>query len=266
MKSFIYFILILLCFSPMTIYGEKYVSKIKDMPDFCQGDTRYGKLPNLGVSHCGPVAVSNALMWLSQNGFSNIYKSKYVGAQKQYDMILTISSSEYMKTQKKKGTQPKQIVSGLEKFVNNSGYGVEIETMGWRSKSKRIGKIPDINWMLNSVKNNSNLILNIGWYIYDNANNYYHRTNGHYVTVTGFDTDGDFPNFYVHDPANRDGLSKKTIVCTPKKLRRNAKLQLKSGKTISSEGFFELQGLKVKKGNDLAIIDGAIAFTVFTDN
>ena len=43
-------------------------------------------------------------------------------------------------------------------------------------------------------------------------------------------------------------------------------LRLQSGRIISANGFYELHGLKIKNNNDLAIIDGAISFTVFLKN
>ncbi|MFH1931717.1 MAG: C39 family peptidase [Pseudomonadota bacterium] len=267
MRKYILFAIIFLSgFQPVDIFAENFTLKIQDMPDFCQGDTRYGRLPKFGATHCGPVAVSNALIWLNRNGFPNLAGNSYPVAKSQFDLILEISSSKHMKTDNKKGTQPKNIVAGLEKFIKDKGYGVKIKTMGWRSKAKRIGEKPDIKWMLNSVKSNSNLILNIGWYVFGQNENIYQRTGGHYVTVVGFDTDGTYPIFYVYDPAKRDGLNKETRRCSLKNLRSDTVLRLQSGSMISASGFYELHGLKIKKNNDLAIIDGAISFTVFLKN
>jgi len=163
-----------------------------------------------------------------------------------------------MKTSIKSGTKPKNIVAGLEHFVHDKGYYIKIETMGWRSKAKRIGKIPRLSWIKKSSIGNSNVVLNIGWYKYDYDSNTYQRTNGHYVTVVGFNE----KTIYIHDPAKRDGLMKKTLQCTVQSLRPNSQLKLKSGKSISSNGFFELKCLNIKRGNDLAIVDGAIAFKI----
>ena len=64
---------------------------------------------------------------------------------------------------------------------------------------------------------------------------------------------------YVHDPGKRDGVEKRTVACSLRELR--ADTRMKGGLTISSAGFFELDGVAIKSGNDLAILDQAIAFT-----
>src|SRR5262245_52175601 len=46
-------------------------AKISAMPDFCQVDED-GHFDNGGKVFCGPVAVSNSLVWLSQNGFPKL--------------------------------------------------------------------------------------------------------------------------------------------------------------------------------------------------
>ena len=147
---------------------------------------------------------------------------------------------------------------GLENFVRNKGFKIQVSTMGWRSSKNRIGKTPNVNWIKRSSIGNSNVVLNIGWYKYNKNSNTYLRTNGHYVSVVGFDQ-----NFlFVHDPAKRDGLLKKTLKCSLHNLASNSTLQLKSGQKTSSQGYFELDCLQIKNGNDLAIIDGAIAFSI----
>jgi len=52
-------------------YPGIYTEKINSIPDMTQTDPA-AKLPNGGRSHCGPVAVSNSLMWLAGNGFENL--------------------------------------------------------------------------------------------------------------------------------------------------------------------------------------------------
>lgn len=248
---------------PLASHAETYTAKIRDMPDFCQSDTRYGKLPKSGTAHCGPVAVSNALVWLSKNGFPALLRNDSAAAGSQFQLISELSSPRYMKTHAERGTKPKNVVAGLKKFVSSRGYDVQIQTMGWRSKANRVGRVPDIKWIMDSVKGTSNLILNIGWYVFDASKKVYQRTNGHYLTLVGFELENHSPVMYVHDPAERDGLSKKTTRCVVHRLQPGAELRLQSGKTISADGFYELDGVEIKEDDDLAIIDGAISFRVF---
>lgn len=258
MKSLFINLNIFLLIITTSIFAESIKNKISITPDFCQGNTEYGQLSKSGSSHCAPVAVSNALIQLNKNGFYKFTDTKNPNTYNQLGLIQQLGSSSYMKTSIKSGTKPKNIVAGLERFVHDKGYRIKIETMGWRSKAKRIGKVPSLSWIKKSSLGNSNVVLNIGWYKYDYDSNTYQRTNGHYVTVVGFNG----KTIYIHDPAKRDGLIKKTLQCTVPSLRSNSQLKLKSGKSISSNGFFELKCLNIKKGNDLAIIDGAIAFEI----
>ena len=229
--------------------------KSKETPDFCQADQEYGILPKSGTSYCAPVSVSNLLIFLNKNGFYKFTNTKTPTKNNQFQLIKELG--QYMKTDSV-GTKPKNVVMGLEHFVRDKGYTIQIETMGWRSKKNRIGKIPNLNWIKEASIKNSNVILNIGWYTYDKSLNTYFRTNGHYVSVVGFDDDF----LLVHDPAKRDGLSKNTLQCSLSNLLSHSTLKLKNGKTTSSKGYFALHCLKIKKGNNVAIIDGAIAFSI----
>ena len=239
------------------ILNANQLYKNQETPNFCQADTRYGILPNSGASYCAPVSVSNLLIYLNKKGFYNFTNTKKPTKENQFKLIKELGN--YMKTDTISGTKPKNVVAGLEHFVQDKGYNIQVETMGWRSKRNRIGKIPSVKWIKKSSIEDSNVILNIGWYKYNKISNTYLRTNGHYVSVVGFKN----KFLFVHDPAKRDGLSKKTLECSLSSLASNSALKLKSGKKTSSKGYFELNCLQIKQGNNLAIIDGAIAFSIY---
>ncbi len=256
------FILATMTIQPADDLPVKYTGKVAEMPDFCQGDERFGRLPTGGNTICGPVAVSNALLWLHGNGFPELIAVQRPSPRDQAALIGLLASDQYMNASDVDGTSPKQIVAGLERFAADRDFQAKIETMGWRSTAKRIGGKPDLPWMLKSAMGESNLILNIGWYVYEKDRNVYQRTNGHYVTLAGFERLGQDVVLYVHDPAVRDGLEKRTVTCRLRPLPEEATLRLKSGGSTSASGFFELHGVRVKRGNDLAILDQAIAFTL----
>jgi hypothetical protein len=254
--------LAILAIQPADAIPEKYIVKVAEMPDFCQGDERFGRLPTGGDTICGPVAVSNALMWLHGNGFPELLPVRRPAPRDQAALIGLLASDQYMNVSADSGTAPKQFVAGLERFATDRGYQAKIETMGWRSSAKRIAAKPDVAWMQKSAIGDWNLVLNIGWYVYQKDQNVYQRTNGHYVTVAGFERRGQDAGLYVHDPAVRDGLEKRTVTCRLRPLPKEATLRLQSGGSTSADGFFELHGVQIKRGNDLAIIDQAIAFTL----
>jgi hypothetical protein len=233
-------------------------TKLASMPDFCQEDERHGALPFDGSVLCAPVAVSNALVWLDANGFPDIIKGTRNTPRRQAALIRELSAEKYMFTFEQTGTAPLQLIRGLDRFMSDRGYRVAIESMGWRSHTKSIGEVPDVPWMLKSVEGDSNLVLNIGFYTFAEGQQVYRRTAGHYVTVAGYKRGPDATALLIHDPGRRDGLDKRTVTCELRALEPKARL--KGGLEISAAGFFELHGVKVKAGNDLAIIDQAIAF------
>lgn len=235
-----------------------YDAKLAAMPDFCQEDHRHGKLPFEGSVLCAPVAVSNALVWLDEHGFPKIIAGSRNTPRRQAALIRELASERYMFTLEDGGTSPLQLIRGVERLLKNRGYGAAIENMGWRSQTKSVGQIPDVQWMLNSVEDDSNLLLNVGWYVFEKERRVYRRTAGHFVTVAGYEQSGSDVTLHIHDPAKSDGLEKQTTACTLRPLK--GKTRLEGGLTIAANGFFELDGIQVKEGNDVGIVDQAIAF------
>ena len=236
------------------------VVKQDNMPDVCQVDPRVEALVEDGGNMCAPAAASNALMWLAANGYPNLLGQNQSGQDAQATLIAELASSKFRNTDRSSGTSPRALVIGLERFFADRNYDVMVETMGWRSGTRRIGRVPQIEWMLKSTASDSNLILNIGWYTYDEETRIYQRIGGHYVTVAGYKQDGSRLTLFVHDPSARDGLEPHTLTCTLKPLHEGTKLRLQEGDTQDASGFFELHGIRVKRRADLGIIDGAIAF------
>ena len=230
----------------------------REMPDFCQGDTRYGSLPRSGASYCGPAALSNSLMWLDEKGFPKLVPDQADSRKKQFELIRLLGTEKYLKTDPVAGTMPKNLAYGIERYVKDAGYQGKVETMNWRSRVRRIGRVMNRDWVVQSLQDGGHVLLNIGWCL-DRGDHYY-RAGGHFVTVTDVKGTATKPVFLVHDPAKRDGLEKRTIECRFVPLPMDKQLKLKSGTSIATKGFYELRGVRVKKGHDLAIIDGALVF------
>ncbi|MGB0578396.1 MAG: hypothetical protein ACPGVU_01720 [Limisphaerales bacterium] len=234
--------------------------RAREMPDFCQGDTRHGKLPRSGASYCAPVALSNTLMWLDENGFPKLVKDNANPGRKQFELARLLGTDDYVDTDPVTGTPPKNVAYGIERYVKACGYKVKVETMNWRSRVRRVGRVMDRDWVSKTVQNGGQVLLNIGWCL-DKSDHYY-RAAGHFVTIADVKGTTAKPIFLIHDPAKRDGLEKRTIECRFVPLPADKQLRLKSGIATSTKGFYELQGVRVKKDHDLAIIDGATAFFV----
>lgn len=236
----------------------RYVEKIETMPDFCQGDERYGAMPQHGVELCGPTALSNAVVWLSQHGFPKLLPHHKGLPADQSELIRRLSKGDFLSTDEKTGTSPKHIVTGIENFLKANGYDCHIEQMGWRSSVHRLGVVPDEHWMLRSCMGSSNVLVNVGWYKRHETK--YVRDDGHWVTLVGFSEKEGRRVLYIHDPAIGAGIQKHTDECHLIPLPKHHTLGLPNGEPVNSDGFFELRGIHLKKGADLAIIDGAVAF------
>lgn len=247
-----------------TAWGEEplplvYLEKVKSCPDFCQTDQRFGEMPGGGVQLCAPAAVSNALVWLDGHGFPELLEAEKPAAREQADLIRVLSSGEYMQTDED-GTTPKQLMLGLEKYVQEAGYEVAVEQKGWRSSYRRIGKVPDETWMLRSCVGNSNVLINVGFYTRKGED--FSRVSGHWVTLVGFKSVGKERVLLVHDPAPRDGVEKKTTECRLVALPAEGRLLRKGVEPLGARGYCELSGVRLRKGAEVGIVDTVVAFRV----
>jgi len=243
-----------LLLAPLAWAGERH----REMPDFCQSDSRHGKLPRGGANYCGPAALSNTLMWLDENGFPELVKDDPDTGRKQFELIRLLGSEQYLGTDPVSGTSPGRLALGIERYARDAGYQVKVETMNWRSKVRRVGRVMNRDWVVKSLREGAQVLLNIGWCL--DRGDHYFRAGGHFVTVAEVKGSLAEPVFLVHDPARRDGLEKRTVECRFVPLPPDRQLRLKSGTSISTRGFYELRGVRIKKGHDLAVIDGALVF------
>ena len=79
------------------------IEKLDSTADLTQTDPN-GGLPNGGKSHCGPVAVSNSLLWLADNGFGNLGPTLADRRRAQFEIARVLGSKDYMNTNVKTGT------------------------------------------------------------------------------------------------------------------------------------------------------------------
>jgi hypothetical protein len=270
---------VILCALTLTSYGElpqesqnssktEGLLKTKSMPDFCQLDSR---LPNRGKQFCGPAAVSNALVWLAMNGHRDLVpfdadagtNADTDVAQAQYNVIRTLGSEHYMKTVQYAGTDPIDVLIGLDKYVRSCGYEPAIEWKGYREGGKYArGPIPELEWMTRGFDGKYNVVLEIGWYNYCSHCQSYKRTGGHYVTLTGVKFDGNTPQFIVHNPSVGGGLKPKPQVCTLKAITEGTLAPWSRYSKRPAKGYYTMDGLTMPYNAKIAILEGAVKFTV----
>lgn len=235
---------------------EESIDEKLPMPDFYQ---RNPKLPDGGISHCGPTATSNVLVFLDTNGFPNMLKQEEPTSGDQLELINLLSSKEYMNTVYW-GTVPNELMSGLEKYVKEKGYKIRIKWVGLDGDKYTVSTSPPTPvWLKREFQNSSHTILRLGYYQKFSDGNYY-RAGGHYVTVVGFKS----PNrIYVHDPGFDSGKEPKTELY---KLVLYTKGNLKGWygeEALKGKACYKLERIDTKGRDDyLTVLDGALAFKV----
>ena len=263
-RLFTLFILFLCCF---LVFSCTKFEKVKNesFPDFCQCDRSYGTLPREGKPYCGPTALSNVLVYLDRNGFSNLLTEENPSSQDQFNLIKLLGSKKYADTSLTEGTEPANLMRGLEKYVKEMGYDISIKWKGWTDgEIYTVGRVPDPIWLKDELAQFSYAILQVGWYKYDPKQNFYKRIGGHYVSIVDFVNDKKgLPRFIIHDPSIRSGIKEKDEYCKLIPLAKGMLSEWHKYKARSGEGYSIIDGIKVKEEADVGVVDGAFVFKLF---
>ena len=241
------------------------IEKLNSTPDMTQTDPDAG-LPNGGRSYCGPVAVSNSLMWFADNGFGNLAPSLRSRRKAQHEVARMLGSEKYMNTDLKTGTGVGGVLEGLARYVEDKGYEYRyLKFQGWRKHPGRFGlgvDVPRLSWIKSGIKGNSAVWLNVGWYKYNSSSDEYARTGGHWVTLVGYGVDEkgkqDPAILIIHDPAPRCGKNPHEYV-RMEVIDAGRLTGKRSGLPRRARGFYAMAGgMHVKKTADLGILDGVV--------
>jgi len=249
--------------------ATRHVEKMAAMPDYFQAEKAYGELPRGGAAYCGPTAAANALIWLDTNGFGSLHPAAAPDARDEFELIRALGTPKFMSTDPVTGTGPTGVMRGIERYGAECGYRAAVEYAGWRTGLNRVSERPAIEWMRRGVAGTSNLLLNIGWYANEKEGAVRTRIGGHWITAVACETQGNETWLIIHDPAKRsqtprrDSLKRCPVKCLLKPLAAGTTLRKKKdGDTFAGDGLFVLDGIPLKKGADLAILDGAVGFTL----
>lgn len=227
-------------------------------PDLKQYD-----IPEVGEYYCGPVSAANAVIMLSQNGFSNLYKNDEPSA-------LINDLAKYFKTDKH-GTTSDNMCKGLDAFVEAKGYKCKLSYQGFRpvDAKYKTASLPDLNWIKSEINKHNAVFLNIGVYkkTIQDGKIIYTRHYGHFVNVMGSGNNelSIDPNYLtIRDPYNR--------VKGDHYIKVN---QIKEGKLIhnpddnevsltdNAAGFYEISSkFNYFAPDEVAIINGVISLEV----
>lgn len=246
-------------------FPRSVLDEMNRYPDLTQTDVRAG-LPWGGWLHCGPVAVSNGLIWLRERGVGVGPASSGDPWADQVEMARRLGSSRYMDTGFfAHGTTVAGFLEGLEGYLqDHSRESFSIKYMGWAVHGERFStglKTPDLRRICGAFAGGSPVFLDLGWYRFRRGAGQYRRNGGHWVTFVGYDwpeKQAD-PTLYVHDPAPWSGKAGKAH---PVRLARagTALFTDRSGTAIGSLAPYRCiaGGLSVKKGTEMTLLEGAV--------
>lgn len=245
MKKIVFVLLILF---PLTSLSEQ--SLINDIPDFTQTNVKGASSGN-GQQYCAPVAVSNSLVWLSNN------------QHRQLEFINTLASKSYMNTSLKNGTGTTGVLRGVDKLsVELFGGYKELVYEGWRKHPQHFSqgvKIPDIERLKTYITKKSAAWINVGWYRYRKQSNEYQRIGGHWVTLVGVEAD----HLIIHDPAPRAGRDFENEYVKYSVIENGTMTGNKAGLPVEAEGYISLgDGMHIRRKADFAIVDGVVYFKI----
>lgn len=249
--------------------AREAVEKLADTPDLMQTHEAAG-LPGGGAAYCGPVAVSNSLVWLAKHGYPRLAPLDRPGPAGQGALAALLGGPAYMKTSQEEGTGARAMAEGLSRYLVD--HGVPAHLVRFRgcdpvpeAYSEGVGP-PDLGWVKRSLDGHGAVWLKIGWYHHDRVTDTYRIFAGHWVTLVGYGQDEagrpDPAVLIIHDPAPRSGptLSHDYVRVSP----------LASGSVVAhgrvaahaTRGYHRLGGgLRIKRGADAGILDGALVLT-----
>ena len=184
--------------------------KVALMPDLCQTDDAFRATPYGGRSSCGPTSFANVLIAMDRRGFDNLVAGDVGSKETQRALVERLLGRGYLQVNWK-GIGPITAMRGIERFVRERGYDARLEWQGWRRGGQyaTAGAV-DTDWLRRGVIGPSNVVINVGWYRYDQDDDLYARIGGHYMTLVGYRQDGEGFTYLIHDPAARSGRGKVT--------------------------------------------------------
>jgi hypothetical protein len=233
-----------------------------EFPDLTQTDPALD-VPGSGNSYCGPVAVSNSLIWLAQGDYPALAPDAPTQREQQLELVRRLSSPRYMATSPTMGTGAFGLMKGVERWVTDAGYEIaRLEYQGWRGHPLKFAtyvKVPRLEWLASALADHGAAWLHVGWYRpptrWEPA---YQRHGGHWLTLVKVEGDG---TLALHDPAPYAGTKPSTERVSTRAIESGWILDGQS--RLRADGHLILEGgMHVKRDGELAILDGAVTLVL----
>ena len=243
-------------------------SKLDQTPDLTQTDPELG-LPGGGNSYCGPVAVSNSLMWLASQGWDRLAPPGDNPKEQQIELVRRLSSNRYMSTSPSMGTGATGILSGLDRYLSHRGCPYRrLAYQGWRGHPLRFStgvRTPELEFIQEGILGRGLVWINVGWYRRGRHRRTFRRRGGHWLTVVGAGVNEngkqDPTMLILHDPAPYAGEDFANEYVRAEPLEGGWLTERKAA--VPAQGYYRLTGgMHVKREGDLAILDGAVVLQI----
>ncbi len=243
----------------------RLAAALRPMPDLTQTDPELGVVGG-GDAWCGPVAVSNALMWLADQGHEALLPPGPSPHARQLELVRQLGSRRYMGTSPVGGTGVGHLLQGLDAYVRERGVSYRrLRYQGWRGHPARFstpGRSASFEFVEQALADGGVALLHAGWYTpFVRGGAELKRRGGHWLTVVGAGVD---PNgeaapgwLVVHDPAPYAGEAGQHHFVKLTPLERG--WLFAEGGGFSAKGYLQLEGgMQLKREGDVAVLDGAV--------
>ncbi len=220
-----------------------------------------------GSNFCAPTSVANGLLYLAQaRGLTGLVD----GTDHKSQIALIKALAEHMDTDPDIGTNPSNLIDGLNEYLHAKGFQLaNLEMAGWRRlkaehEAFRVAEKPTLAWLRAAADDpDTILILNNGWY--REGDDGYTRKGGHFVIAVGAGPGAS--ELQVHNPAlePEEQKSETSVVLAPLGAEIVAEAKSNGVDQLALDGYFKMQGpglpFTAKKAA-FAALDFAIAFKV----
>ena len=236
-----------------------FVPKEDAIPDLTQTDPK-GKFAGNGKNFCGPVAVSNSLMAF----FGEDLRWEEVT---HYDVVNQLASMPYMNTHLEKGTNVRQLMRGVERYLGERGEkNYYLKFQGWRrheSRHRTGANNPSLVWIKRLLAGGGAVWINVGWYAKTEEEGEFRRLGGHWVTAVGYGQDAegtpDASYLLIHDPAPRAGVAPGRQFVKMSRMNSGVLTGVMRNLPRPAKYLYRMEGeMKLRRGAHIALMDGAV--------
>lgn len=233
-------------------------------PDLVQSDPEL-KFPLEGSSYCGPVAASDAVLWLAEHGFPRLAPAADSPRVRHLLLAPQLAARQFMGTSPVGGTAPDGILEGLDRWVFKAGYRVKsLRYQGWRNHPSRFAtgvRVPTPAFAAQALEAGGIALVHAGWYqprAWDGA---FLRHGGHWLAIARVNMTQNPPEMVVIDPAPYAGNTPEEVTVTVTPLDHG---YLSEGNVnLAARGYSVLGGgMHVKRPTEVALMDGLVTLVL----